>query len=170
MSISSLAGKCQKLIQHPARTLAERIPALRAHHDILWCVIHMPAMHEDQVYFWRKGRKALKKSWKTGNNTEHVAWNRKMPFWSHGKLKKIYGKPEKAYFFCGMPETNPYSRPSCMFGCSDAYSPQRFWVAVRSYTWRPAHLEWTVVSLVWNFPPEFNTVWRHCTGYYIFYM
>ena len=59
---------------------------------------------EDRVYFWRK---ALKKSRKTGKNTENVAGNRKTPFWSHGKMKKICIKPEKAYFLCGKPETDP---------------------------------------------------------------
>ncbi len=60
---------------------------------------------EDRVYFWRKAGKALKKIQK--KNTENVAGNRKMPFWSHGKLKKNLQKAGKSRFFCGKPETNP---------------------------------------------------------------
>ena len=62
---------------------------------------------EVRVYFWRKAGKALKTSRKTGKNTENLAGNREMPFWSHGKLKKISGKPEKAYFSCRKLETDP---------------------------------------------------------------
>ena len=53
-----------------------------------------------------EARKALTKR-KTGKNTENVAGNQKTPFWSHRKLEKICGKPEKAYFFCRKPETDP---------------------------------------------------------------
>ncbi len=65
-------------------------------------------------------QKSSKKSWKTGKNTENVAGNWTMPFRSHGKLKKICGKPEKAYFSCRKPETvpgeTPYSWPSLLTG------------------------------------------------------
>ncbi len=35
-----------------------------------------------------------------------------MSFWSHGKLKKICGKLEKAYFSVETRKQTPYSRPS----------------------------------------------------------
>ncbi len=54
---------------------------------------------EDRVYFWRKAGKALKKSEKTGKNTENVAGNQKTPFWSHGKMKKNLRKAGKSIFF-----------------------------------------------------------------------
>ena len=53
---------------------------------------------EDRVYFWWKAGKALKKSWKTGKNTENVVGNRKMQFWSSGKLKKNLRKAGKSIF------------------------------------------------------------------------
>ena len=58
-----------------------------------------PHFHEDRVYFWRKAGKALKKSRKTGKNTENVAGNRKTPMWSHGKLKKNLRKAGKSIFY-----------------------------------------------------------------------
>ena len=65
-----------------------------------------------RVYFWQKAAKALKKSRKTGKNTENVAGNQKTPFWSHGKLKKNLQKGGKGIFFMRKAGNRPYSRPS----------------------------------------------------------
>ena len=46
-----------------------------------------------------ESRKSTKKVPDTGKNTENLAKNRKMPFWSHGKLKKNLRKAEKSIFF-----------------------------------------------------------------------
>ncbi len=48
-----------------------------------------------------------RKSTKKVSETDNVAGNQLMPFWSNGKMKKFCGKLEKAYFFCGKPETDP---------------------------------------------------------------
>ena len=64
-----------------------------------------------------ESRKSTKKSQKTIKNIEDVAGNRKMPFWSHGKLEEtgnrcerggntFGGKPEKRYKSPGKPENS----------------------------------------------------------------
>ncbi len=65
---------------------------------ILLNKIQSNPIQSDQVYFWRKAGKALKRFWKTGKNTENMAGNRKTPFWSHGKVKINLRKAGKSIF------------------------------------------------------------------------
>ncbi len=63
----------------------------------------------------RKAGKGLKKSQKTGKNTENVAGNREMPFWSHRKLKKKSAESWKKHIFSAESrKQTPYSQPSNM--------------------------------------------------------
>ena len=67
--------------------------------SVLHTLFEFMLFEEDRVYFWRKDRKALKKSRKTGKNTENVAGNWKTPFWSHVKLEKNQRKAGISVFF-----------------------------------------------------------------------
>ncbi len=69
----------------------------------------MTASVEDWLYFWRKSRKALKSPGKPGKNTENLAGNQKMPFWSQGKLKKSAESREKHIFYAESQKQTPYS-------------------------------------------------------------
>ena len=62
---------------------------------------------EDRVYFWWKAVKALKSPGKPEKIQKIWVETGKRHFGVTERWKKICGKPEKAYFFCGKLETDP---------------------------------------------------------------
>ncbi len=73
-------------------------------------------IQEDQVYFWRKAGKALKSPRKPEKVQKMWPDTAKCHFGVTERLKKFCRKPEKADFFGGKPETDPYSWPSYNHG------------------------------------------------------